>query len=141
MKPITDIGTAPIGCTSPGMGRLLAAYEWGLLASPEEEAYEEHLVACQACAQELASSIRTGSVLRSRPAKRHMVLLPVGAAAAAAAVLVFSQFLGFGRSELAVSNPPIDTVAAPVQQATMTFELTVPSPTQFSYELQVPGTS
>lgn len=141
MKPITTMGVAPVGCIRPDLGQLLAAYEWGLLASEEEDAYERHLVGCPACAGELHSTAQMGGALRHRPAQRRRLWLPIGAAAAAAAVLMFSQLLGSTGSRLAETSFPTDTVAAPAQQATMTFELRIPSQTQFSYELQVPGAS
>jgi hypothetical protein len=139
MTRTVEMLTAPDGCTDPARGQLLAAYEWGLLTPGEDHGFEEHLVSCEACATELLATSRTTAALRSTRPRRTRVWLPLGAAAAAAAVLLFSNLLSQPRDDQTASLVSTDTVAAPVQQAAMTFELNVPSQSQFSYELAVPG--
>ncbi|MCU0610729.1 MAG: zf-HC2 domain-containing protein [Candidatus Eisenbacteria bacterium] len=141
MRRILDLhAMRPEGCTDHEAGSLLAAYEWGLLASAEEDAFEAHLIGCAACAQELSQAGRVGDAIRSRGRRRSRVWIPIGAAAAAAAILTFSHVLSPPQSGIAVTSLQTDTVSSPARQATMSFELSVPSQTRFSYDLSVPGT-
>lgn len=141
MTTTLDLQVAPRGCVQPELGSRLAAYEWDLLPPPEDASFEEHLVACPACAAELASTSRLGAGMRVRPRSARRVWLPVGAAAAAAVVVLFSQLLNAPRREAVASVPSDDSAASPAQQATMTFELRIPQQTSFTYDLSIPGSS
>jgi len=42
-------------CTNPAVGRLLARYEFGKVTEQEKKAFEQHLLECEACYEELYS--------------------------------------------------------------------------------------
>lgn len=133
----------PWECREPTMGRMLAAYEWGLLNSTEEEQFEQHLFQCAACAAELASSWPVGESVRVRRRhSRRFAWLSVGLAAAAAAVFVILELGGVMNSpDIPVSLSETDEAVSATAPASWTFELDIPNSNSFSYNLDVPGSS
>jgi hypothetical protein len=133
----------PWDCREPAMGRMLAAYDWGILSPGDEQQFEQHLLHCPACARELSTSWQVGASIRAcRRHRPRFAWLSVGLAAAAAAVFVIIEFGD-------VMNPrgrPVDpgetvqAVPAP-ESASWTFELDIPNSNSFSYNLDIPGPS
>ncbi len=131
------------GCREPLKGRLLAAYEWGMLTEDDETEFEEHLLVCEACASELESTYSTGETLRlTRQRKRKFAWAWAGFAAAAATVLFVYEAVGPSGTpnEGAMTAVESSQPAQDVQMASWTFELEVPNSNNFSFELDVPGT-
>ena len=56
-------------CTDPKLGDLLAAYELGLLAGPDQARFETHLNDCPACQEELYQGAPTAESLRADPGR------------------------------------------------------------------------
>lgn len=55
-------------CTDPSVGRLLAEYELGLLASEDRDAFELHTLACDDCFRELDRLADVSATLRTSEA-------------------------------------------------------------------------
>jgi hypothetical protein len=52
-------------CTEPGIGRLLHAYELGILSEDDQIRYERHLLACESCSAKVQRLLEVGRLLRS----------------------------------------------------------------------------
>ncbi len=139
MKDTVDLRTCPRGCTDPSMGRLLAAYEWGLLGKHERDGFEEHLVSCDACSAELLATAHVGAAMRASRVHPSRAWVPLAATAAAAAVFALFSVMEGQHREAPVPVVETDPASAAVQEATFTFELNVPRMARFSYDLSVPG--
>lgn len=119
-----ELFTSPCGCVDPVQGARLAAYEWGLLSGQEAEAFERHVMSCEACARDLATSPLTGLL---RPRRRWVrAAVPVAVAAMALLALVAT-----------LHRSPSPQVAS--AEGSVTFEWQVPAEVaQFTFELNVP---
>lgn len=140
-KPI-PIDHATEGCVDPDVGMLLAAYDWGLLSNEDADRFEYHLVHCTACAAELERLWNTSAGIRSVRRQRTR-WVPVGVAAAAAALLLFLELGGHNGSVQMTGSPDHDTlgIETPAEQATFTFHLETTPEEGFTFDLNVPETS
>ncbi len=134
---------APQGCIKPELGRLLAAYDWGILSEDEEALFEEHLLRCRACVFELESVWKIGAALRVPSPQKHKThWLPVGVAAAAAALLIFLEVGMPGPGSRDDGALARDTLrATSPNQSTFTFTLETTPRENFSFQLNVPESS
>jgi len=131
--------SAPAGCTNERIGRLLAAFEWGLLTSEEEERVEEHIIGCAACAAELNSMWAVGTAIRTSR-KHHVGWKPIGAVAAAAALFLTIGLGMLDRYEKHVNPLMSDSLDSQSGQSMVTFsyELTTTEDEGFSFNLDIP---
>lgn len=68
----------------------LAAYMDGRLTRDEKAKVQEHLAECQSCRRE---ATEVAEILEGRRGKRRRLILPMGLAAAAAAILLFTPLV------------------------------------------------
>ncbi len=54
-------------CTDKQLGRLLHAYEWGMLSSSDQDALEAHLIDCSYCQKEARQLMGASELLREDP--------------------------------------------------------------------------
>ncbi len=79
--------TQPFACDEAAEGQLAMRYLAGTLAAEQEDRFEEHLLGCARCQDELRFMAAAGEALRERKRRRRS-LWPAGMAVAAAAGLV-----------------------------------------------------
>ena len=131
--------SAPPGCNDQRIGRMIAAYEWGLLTSEEEQYVEEHIIGCPACAHELNTMWAVGAVIRASRAHR-VGWKPIGAVAAAAALILTIGLGMLDRYEKQVDPLMGDSLNNQSSQSMVTFsyELTTKREEGFSFNLDIP---
>ena len=56
-----------IECTDKQLGRLLHAWEWGMLSPSDQDALEAHLIDCPYCQKEARHLMRASELLRDDP--------------------------------------------------------------------------
>jgi len=90
-------------CTDPEVGRLLAAYDAGILDPPERQAFEQHIASCEACREGLFELAPHVMQLRQHPGRAVAYLAGVDpltkgarASASASAAAGARDFAGAG---------------------------------------------
>jgi hypothetical protein len=92
---MSDARAVP-GCSDPGKGAVLESYLEHRLAPEEEAEFEDHYFRCAACLEELRLRQTLPAALRGvDSARRHRQIWLSFAGAAAAALLVYTSYLGF----------------------------------------------
>src|SRR5262249_46883399 len=78
----TEENISLMNCTDPKIGRLLEAYEFGLLSEAERRQFDEHLLDCDYCAQDVFQTMpvvealennrdRFKTTLQAEPEKKY----------------------------------------------------------------------